>query len=75
MDFIIVSSYFYKFYTKFNCLLFKSPCMLLLKLKKPMLTARTVGIGNKIIVYAIKDSHSNITNIRSILNWKSEIIP
>ena len=49
--------------------------MLLLKLKKPMLTARTVGIGNKITVYAIKDSHSNITNIRSILNWKSEIIP
>ena len=49
--------------------------MLLLKLKKPMLTARTVGIGNKIIVYAIKDSHSNITNILSILNWKSEIIP
>ena len=26
------------------------------------------------IAYEIKDSHSNITNIMQILNWKSEIV-
>ena len=37
--------------------------LLLLKLMKPMLTAPTVSIGNHITAYAIKDLHSNITNI------------
>ena len=33
---------------------------------KPMLTAPTINIGNHIIAYAIKDSHSNIINIHVV---------